>query len=103
MTLEADNYYTPLDGKQFYKDGQGRLNTIYEYKNGAKTKETFINYAYESQKPFKEETFYDASGYNYVKKVKYFSNGNRQSDIDYQRYKEIKGSFYDFEGNLVST
>ncbi|MEL7269174.1 MAG: hypothetical protein AAGL34_06350 [Bacteroidota bacterium] len=103
MTLEADNYYTPLDGKQFYKDGQGRLNTIYEYKNGAKTKETFINYAYESQKPYKEETFYDASGYNYVKKVKYFSNGKKQSDIDYQRYKEIKGSFYDFEGNLVST
>ncbi|MEO1486916.1 MAG: hypothetical protein AAFU57_14310, partial [Bacteroidota bacterium] len=103
MTLEADNYYSPLDGKQFYKDGQGRLNTIYEYKNGAKTMETFINYDYETQKPYKEETFYDASGYNYVKKVKYHSNGKKRSDIDYQRYKEVSGSFYDFQGDLVST
>ncbi|MEM8848269.1 MAG: hypothetical protein AAGD17_14310, partial [Bacteroidota bacterium] len=103
LTLSVDNYYTPLNGKQFFKDSKGRLINIYEYKDEAKIKETNFTYDYDTGKGYKEEIFYDSSGYNYVKKVKYHSNGNKRSEISYKRYKETEGIFYDKDGKQVST
>ncbi|MEM9361576.1 MAG: hypothetical protein AAGA43_03025 [Bacteroidota bacterium] len=103
LTLSKENYYTPLNGKQFFKDSKGRLINIYEYKDEAKTKETNFTYDYDTGLAYKEETFYDPSGYNYIKKVQYHSNGNKRSEISYKRYKEIEGVFYDTDGQQVST
>ncbi len=103
LTLSEENYYTPLNGKQFFKDAKGRLTNIYEYKDEAKIRETNFTYDYDTGIGYKEETFYDPSGYNYVKKVKYHGNGNKRSEISYKRYKETKGVFYDKDGKQVST
>ncbi|WP_422857905.1 toxin-antitoxin system YwqK family antitoxin [Flagellimonas sp. S174] len=103
LTLSKENYYTPLTGKQFFKDSKGRLTSVYEYKDEVKIKDINIAYDYDSGIGYKEETFYGPNGYNYVKKVQYYGNGNKRSEISYKRYKETEGVFYNEKGEKVST
>ncbi|MEM6864663.1 MAG: hypothetical protein AAF575_05760 [Bacteroidota bacterium] len=103
MVLSQENYYTPLDGKQCFIDSKGRLINIYEYEDGAKIKETTLSYDYDTGVAYREETFFDSGGYNYIKKVKYHGNGNKRSEIRYKRYKETQGIFYDKAGKQIST
>ncbi len=103
MRLKKDNYYALEEGTQVTIDHLDRITSEITYKNEKKVKEAYISYARESDLGYREETFFDTDGYSYIKKIKYYANGQKQSEIDYNRYTEKFGKFYDEEGTLLGT
>jgi len=103
MKLKEGDYYTRQEGTQLTIDYLDRITSELTYKNTKKIKEAYISYPRETNEGFKEETFFEDDGFSYLKKVRYYANGQKQSDIDYNRYTEKFGEFYDKEGTLLGT
>ncbi|MFD2585361.1 toxin-antitoxin system YwqK family antitoxin [Croceitalea marina] len=103
MRLKKDNYYALEEGTQLTIDYLDRITSEITYKNDKKVKEAYISYARESDLGYREETFFDTDGYSYIKKIKYYANGQKQSEIDYNRYTEKFGKYYDKDGSLLGS
>jgi len=108
LYLEDDNGYTkPKEGKRYsldYKDGY--VNGIDEYKNGVQVKRTSYRkrkVGKDSSKTFKRTVEYDDEGYTKTKETIFYSNGSKQSEIEYKKYKQTFGKFYDENEMLIGS
>ncbi|MDB4292354.1 hypothetical protein N9954_03045 [Maribacter sp.] len=99
---EQNGYPVPFEGKRFSMDyAKGDVSGFEEFKDGIKVKQTSYRKRQVGEKEFKtykrvEE--FDAEGYQRIRETKFYSNGNRQSEITYKGYREVLGKFYDEEG-----
>lgn len=106
LSLNGDETYPkPVDGLRFsYHYKKNTVERIESYKDGVIVKatnwreQTIGNNKIET---FKEVNEYSPNGYDKVRTVKFYSNGEKQSDITYKGYKEQNGLFYDQEGKLI--
>ncbi|MBS9462643.1 hypothetical protein KIM67_09485 [Flagellimonas sp. 389] len=103
MILDDEKYYAPKDGEQFTVDRDGRITSSQIYKDSKLARDYYISYNYDTGLPYKEEKIYDTDGYNYKKKISYYSNGQVRSDIDFENYKEVFGKFYDEQGTQIGS
>ena len=103
LKLKDEKYYKPEEGTQLNIDYLDRITTELVYKNEKRIKEAYISYSGKDTLGNKEETYYDEDGYDYLKKIKYYPSGKKKSEIDFKRYKEKYGKFYDEDGTLLGT
>ena len=99
--LEIDSsatYLKPLNGKEIIFNGKF-ISSIKEYKDAFLLKETNTIYNSDNEKHFKTTTFYNQKS-NRTREIRYFSNGNKQSDFN---YKGGLVKFYDKDENQIST
>ena len=105
--LELDtvaSYPKPLKGKRIYLGYQNTISSIEEYTKGVLAKTTAFRerkVGEQQTETFKTETYYGPKGYETKKKVHYYSNGKKQSEVSYKEYKEQKGIFYDDKGAVL--
>lgn len=99
-------YPKPLKGKRIYLGYKNDISSIEEYANGVLAKTT----AFRDRKvgeslteTFKTETYYGPKGYDIKKKVRYYSNGNKQSEVSFEDYKEQKGTYYAASGAVLGS
>ncbi|MFS4467015.1 toxin-antitoxin system YwqK family antitoxin [Maribacter sp. 2210JD10-5] len=107
MKLDTTQSYSkPFEGKRIYKGYEGDISSIEEYKNGflyERTRYRLRKISDTERKKFKRVERYGKDSFDKIKEIRFYSNGNIQSDIDYVGYKETKGSFYDDKGALLGS
>ena len=106
LTMEnSASYPKPWQGKRFrYDYYDGTVSSIEEYEEGAivqKTSWRKRKISEENSETFKRIEKYDASGFNKINEILFYSNGHKQSDITYRNYKELKGIYYDKDGKIM--
>ncbi|XLS28617.1 toxin-antitoxin system YwqK family antitoxin [Flavobacteriaceae bacterium M23B6Z8] len=101
LSLSGD-YADPLNGTEYSLNYKDEISDFREYVNGKITKETLLTDGrWETDKKFKKVIFYSKNGYDKTKEISFYSNGTKQSDIDYKNYKEVKGIFYDMNETVI--
>ncbi|GMN10970.1 hypothetical protein MTsPCn9_27180 [Croceitalea sp. MTPC9] len=106
LILEEDDYgYTkPMSGLRFYVDYEGDVSQIEKLENGRVVERTSFRkrkMSEDNTKTFKRIEIYGPDGYKKVKETVFYSNGKKQSEINYKEYKEISGTFYDYDGKVI--
>lgn len=102
----ANNYPKPWDGTRFVASYEGEVSSIEEYKNGYVTKKTSFRKRSVGDKKtvrFKNIETFEENGFDRLKEISFYSNGNKQSEIDYKKYEKVFGTFYDRTGKLLGT
>ena len=102
----VNGYPKPLKGKRIYLSYQNKISSIEEYADGVLAKTTAFRDRKVSEnktQTFKTETYYGPKGYDTEKKILYYSNGAKQSEVTYADYKEQKGMYYDDSGTLLGS
>jgi len=108
LFLEDDNGYPkPKDGKRYNLTyDSGKISSIEEFKNGIQVKRTNFRRRKLTEnniKIFKTVEEYGDNGYDKKKEIHFYSNGKKQSEITYKKYKKIFGKFYDENENLLGS
>lgn len=105
LNLEDDNgYLKPMNGTRFMIDYDGDIQSKEVYKNGFITERTNYRKRQVGENKtviFKKIELFEANGYKRTKEVRFYSNGNKQSEISYAGYKETKGVFYNDKGDVI--
>lgn len=109
-TLTVDfknNFGTPKDGTRFYATyNDNKIASFEEYKDGKVVKRTTFRDRMMSDTlsiTFKSEEFFKPESFSKIKEITYYSNGNKQAEIEYDKYKKQKGNYYDDKGELIGT
>lgn len=109
-TLETEyknNYGKPLNGTRFYASySDNKITSFEDYKDSKIIKRTSFRDRLMNDTlilTFKTEDFFDTDGYSKNKEINYYSNGAKQSEIEYEKYKKIIGTFYNNQGKLLGT
>ncbi|MFK7813079.1 MAG: toxin-antitoxin system YwqK family antitoxin [Maribacter sp.] len=106
LKLKDDNGYpVPYMGQRFsigYKTND--ISNIEEYKDGVRVKLT----SFRKRQTGKNESetykrIEEFDNYSRIKETKFYSNGKKQSEIEYKKYKEIYGKFYDEKEQLMGS
>ncbi|TMM58157.1 hypothetical protein FEE95_01645 [Maribacter algarum] len=108
LFLEDDNgYLKPKDGTRYSMDYQdGVVNGIDEFKNGIQIKRTSFRkrkVGKNASKTFKKIEEYDDNGYDRIKETFFYSNGKKQSEIEYVKYNKTFGKFYNEKEHLIGS
>jgi|GEM_PF-1237055 len=102
----TDNYAKPYEGQRFIADYQGDISSIEEYKGGFLSKRTsFRKRRVDDSKSLihKHIEIFEEGGFNRTKEIAFYSNGQKQSEIDYKGYYETFGTFFDKEGIVLGS
>ncbi|MEP2281163.1 hypothetical protein [Maribacter sp.] len=93
-----NGYGTPWQGKRFTLGAEsGEVLGMNEFKEGVLVRRTDFRkrlVGKETYETFKKIEEYGKSGYDKIREIHFYSNGQLQSDITYENYKEVKGVFY---------
>ncbi|WP_299321158.1 hypothetical protein [uncultured Maribacter sp.] len=100
-----NGFSSPYEGKRFTLGSEnGEVSGINEFKEGVLVKRTDFRkrlVAKDTYKTFKKIEEYDNNGYDKLREIRFYSNGQIQSDITYAKYKEVKGEFFDMQGEQL--
>lgn len=104
--LENGGYSpTPVEGTLFNVDYKNRISLKTQYKNGKKTEKASYKYrkeaGVEEEKCFKETEIYNESG-SVIKRITYFSNGNKKIEKRKPNAEENKDVFFDKTGKQIA-
>ncbi|TPN88877.1 toxin-antitoxin system YwqK family antitoxin [Aquimarina algicola] len=105
VTSKKQDYFSPLEGKEYRIDYKGKLSRISEYKEGVLIHEINIRYFYDdSTKIGKEENFYDIISRNTTKKIEYYHDVDRKrNEIIYSGYSPKKEIYFDRNGKEIGS
>lgn len=107
LELDYKNKYTrPINGTQFFASTDTIIASFEKYKDSKRVERTAFRKRVINDsvtKTFKSEDFFDNDGYDKIKEIQYYSNGSKQSEIEYKGYKKISGTFYDNAGAVLGT
>lgn len=105
LTLNDDNgYLKPMDGERYFIDYDGDIQSAELYKDGYISQRTSYRKRQVGEKEtvtFKKVEMYEPDGFKRTKEIRFYSNGNKQSEISFDGYSESKGVFYSEEGELL--
>ena len=107
--LEIDyqnRYAKPINGKRFYAGYDADISRIETYTKGFLTERTVFRAKLIGEKEkmkFKKTEYFENSNYNKIREVNYYSNGSKQSDIEYKGYDKKEGKFYNDKDELIGT
>jgi antitoxin component YwqK of YwqJK toxin-antitoxin module len=96
--LDDNGYPKPMNGDRYTIDYEGDVNAIERYLNGYVTQRTSYRkrqIAENETATFKKVEFFEPNGYKRIKEIRFYSNGNKQSEVGFKDYKETTGVFYD--------
>ncbi|WP_299119686.1 hypothetical protein [uncultured Winogradskyella sp.] len=106
-TLEIDyqnKYAKPIKGKRFYAGYDSDISSIETYNKGFLKERTTFRTKLKSEKEkvdYKRTEYYEDNGYNKIRAIDYYSNGSKQSDIEYKGYDKMLGKFYNEKDELI--
>ncbi|PIB29116.1 hypothetical protein BFP77_07905 [Maribacter sp. 4U21] len=105
LNLEDDNgYLKAISGDRYTIDYEGDVSTIEHYEKGFVTRRTSYRKRKISEKEnstFKTVELYEPLGYKRTKEIRFYSNGKKQSEIEYEGYDKTTGTFYDMDENVL--
>ncbi|QLG46009.1 toxin-antitoxin system YwqK family antitoxin [Costertonia aggregata] len=101
LVFQEDYYSKPISGKRYSIDYEGNISRIEVYENSTRTKESSFIILKEPRQIFREDVLYGPDGYTRVKETKFYSNGNKQSEITLKKYDKQKGTYYNKAGELL--
>lgn len=106
LNIKFENgYSTPWEGQRFTLGAEkGEVLGISEYKEGVLVKRTDYRKRLvdkDTYKTFKKIEEYGDNGYDKIREVRFYSNGKMQSDITFSKYKEVKGVFFNDQGEQL--
>lgn len=102
----SSTYPKPFDGKRFTASYEGEISSIEEYKEGSLHKRTSYRKRRidDSQNvTHKHIEIYEEGSFNKAKEMAFYSNEKIQSEISYNGYDKVAGTFYDMQGNLLGS
>lgn len=104
----TENYYSyPLEGTKYYLAYDNSISSIEKIKNERTIERTTFGKGYMEEDRdliYKKIEYYDDDGYTKNKEISFYSNGNKQSEITYNRnYEEVLGIYYNLEGKKIAT
>ncbi|MBC6997694.1 hypothetical protein [Cytophaga sp. FL35] len=103
----AGSYPKPDSGQRFSFDYYtSKVNGIEEYKEGnliRKTSWRNRKITEDTTHTFKRIEEYEEDGFNKVREVTFYSNGEKQSETDFKKYNPVKGVFYDNKGKILGS
>lgn len=104
--LYENKYSKPMNGKRFFIGHNTEFSSIQTYENGYLIEQTVFRAKAISETKsleFKTKEYFNEDGYNKIREVIYYSNGNKQSDIEYEGYNKKAGKFYNEKGELMGS
>ncbi|MFK7833045.1 MAG: toxin-antitoxin system YwqK family antitoxin [Winogradskyella sp.] len=108
-TLEIDyqnKYAKPIAGQRFYVGYDSDIASIDTYENGYVKQRTVFrvkNMSETENVEFKRTEYFEDNSYTRAREVTYYSNGSKQSDIEYKGYDKKSGKFYNDKEELMGS
>ncbi|MFD0796641.1 toxin-antitoxin system YwqK family antitoxin [Maribacter chungangensis] len=102
--IDDRGYPKPMNGDRYTIDYEGDINAIERYENGFITQRTSYRKRQVGQNEtvtFKKVALFEPDGYKRTKEIRFYSNGNKQSEIEFKDFKETAGIFYDDRENVI--
>ncbi|WP_299106600.1 toxin-antitoxin system YwqK family antitoxin [uncultured Winogradskyella sp.] len=107
LELEFVNQYgKPMNGMRFYSGYDTDISSIETYEDGYVIERTVfrIKKKKENEKiKFKHTEYFKSGSYNKYREIIYYSNGSKQSDIQYNGYDKKLGKFFNEKSELIGT
>ncbi|MFS4416643.1 toxin-antitoxin system YwqK family antitoxin [Maribacter sp. 2307ULW6-5] len=104
--VDEDGYMKPKNGERYQIDIDGDISSVEIFKEGFITKRTSYRkrqVGKDEKLAFKKEEYYGPDGFYREREVRFYSNGQKQSEITYEGFKEKTGLFYNAEGALLGS
>ena len=94
-------YGKPVEGKRITLGYDGEISRIEIYENGKVNERTnFIKRlaGKDEYEIFKSISYFGFDGYNPTRELQFYSNGNKQSDIYFEGYDKVAGTYFNKQG-----
>ncbi|MEP2237335.1 MAG: hypothetical protein ABJI22_03170, partial [Maribacter sp.] len=106
LNIKFENgFSSPWQGQRFTLGSEnGEVLGVSEFKEGALVKRTDFRkrlVGKDRYETFKKIEEYGNDGYDKTREIRFYSNGKMQSDITFSKYKEVKGVFFNDEGEQL--